>query len=264
MGTMTFTNEYTVILEGPDGTVTINDVTYNYTQDAFVIMGYFRSDGGLGCDIFVAFNLDGFVVGSEECDFLFDSKADDDGATDADDDNDIGDDDLPFTNADDVNESDDDNDDDGLVVPCGTLAEWCASGADDDDALGLGRSSFDIFCGLLPIADPDGILDSQPEITGFIPTDEAFVALYDLLAAAGSECGGLIEMMAGGYSRTKCGNKDDGSGIIYYIQKGGGNRKNDIEPFLIGPDIIAENCATPNVMHIIDQVMLPNFVDALM
>jgi hypothetical protein len=32
--TMTFTNEYTVILEGPDGTVTIDDVTYNYTQDA--------------------------------------------------------------------------------------------------------------------------------------------------------------------------------------------------------------------------------------
>lgn len=175
-----------------------------------------------------------------------------------------------------------------LHVSSQILAEWCASGA-DDDATAIEGISFEIFCGLLPIADPDGILDSQPEITGFIPTDEAFAALYDLLDMAGLEiddslitelimfhftqglittddleCGGEIEMMAGGDSRTKCGNKDDGSGIIYYIQKGGGNRKNDIEPFLIGPDIIAENCATPNVMHIIDQVMLPNFVDAVL
>ena len=118
--TMTFTNEYTVILEGPDGTVTIDDVTYNYTQDAFVIMGYFRSDGGLGCDIFIAFNLDGYVVGSEVCDFLFGAKADDDGATD--DAAGMLDEDASSTDADD--DDNDDNDDNDLIVPCGTLGKY--------------------------------------------------------------------------------------------------------------------------------------------
>merc|ERR1711865_661086 len=152
-GTMTFTNEGTVILEGPDGTLTINDVTYNYTQDAFVIMG--DLEFGMGCDIFIAFNLEGFVAGSEECDFLFGAEAD----------------------------ADADTDDNGATdAPCETLAGWCAMGGPID----IEGISFEIFCGLLPIADPDDILDTM-DFTGFIPTDEAFEALYDLIAAGGVE-----------------------------------------------------------------------------
>ena len=129
-GTMTFTNEGTVILEGSDGTLTINDVTYNYTQDAFVIMG--DLEFGMGCDIFIAFNLEGFVAGSEECDFLFGAEAgadaDDDFVNDvligvdadADTDDDGATDDAAMMMDDDGS----DDGDDGLTAPCTTLGKY--------------------------------------------------------------------------------------------------------------------------------------------
>merc|ERR1719253_906419 len=271
---MTFTNEGTVILETSDGMLTINDVTYNYTQDAFVIMG--DLEFGMGCDIFIAFNLEGFVAGSEECDFLFGAEAGADADydlvsdvligvdADADTDDDGATDDAAVMMDDDGS----DDGDDGLTAPCTTLAEWCAMGGPID----IEGISFEIFCGLLPIADPDeafvdlyALLDTAGvEIDdSLIPEIIMFHFAEGLITTEDLECGGEIEMMAGGDSRTKCGNMDDGSGIIYHIQKGGGNRKNDIEPYIIGPDITGGGC-TPYVMHVVDQVMLPNFVDPVM
>merc|ERR1712224_331853 len=87
-------------------------------------------------------------------------------------------------------------------------------------------------------------------------------------------CGGLLEMMipptspshddddddtTAYSSRTKC-ERDPLTGNDYLIQKGGGNRKNDIDPIVLYPDIIA---CDDSVVHIISEVMLPNFVDQL-
>merc|ERR1712032_26263 len=73
-------------------------------------------------------------------------------------------------------------------------------------------------------------------------------------------CGGLLEMMAAGSSRTRCEkNVNDGSGQEYIIiQKGGGNRKNGIEPIVTSPDHMT---CDGSVVHVVDQVLLPNFID---
>jgi len=180
-------------------------------------------------------------------------------------------------------------DSDGNVVAEGTLPPDMMGGDDGEcsdsisdmlcsgDTTGMG-GTFNILCGLLPSGLPS-------PITLFAPTDEAFTNLYAVLNKIGMtpdddmiaeivgfhvsmgmamstdlECGALLEMSAGGSSRTKCGNFDDGSGLIYIIQKGGGNRKNDMEPTVISPDNMV---CDGSVVHVMDTVMLPNSIDKL-
>jgi len=183
-------------------------------------------------------------------------------------------------------------DSDGNVVDEGTIPPGIMGGGDggdgecsdsisdmlcSGDTSGMG-GTFNILCGLLPSGLPS-------PITLFAPTDEAFTNLYDILNKVGMnpdddmiaeivgfhvstgmtmstdlECGGLIDMSAGGSSRTKCGNYDDRSGQIYYIQKGGGNRKNDMEPTVISADNMV---CDGSVVHVINAVMLPNSIDKL-
>lgn len=120
-------------------------------------------------------------------------------------------------------------------------------------------------------------------LTIFAPIDSAFDSLDNLLEKTNTEldddtigeifsfhvtlgmvtsddleCSGLTEMIGGGSSRTKCGRED---GINYLIQKGGGNRENNIEPIIIAADIMACN---DSVIHVVNEVLLPNFIGALM
>jgi len=140
--------------------------------------------------------------------------------------------------------------------------------------------SFTIFCQLWTAGNVNADGDS---ITVFAPVDEAFISLYALLGqydvelddetiaevflfhatpgmvmSTNLECGGLVEMIAGGSSRTKCGRFEQ---VDYLIQKGGGNRKNNIEPVIIDADIMA--CGD-SVVHVVSEVLLPNFIDELM
>jgi hypothetical protein len=120
--------------------------------------------------------------------------------------------------------------------------------------------------------------------TLFVPTDEAFekfgklvdandmdrldedmvgevimyhgtnhTVLYDDL-----ECMGKIEMWNGVNSRTKC--KKTPEGNIDKFQKGGGNRENELLPKIVLADVLA---CDGNVIHIIDEVMLPNDIDKI-
>ena len=75
--------------------------------------------------------------------------------------------------------------------------------------------------------------------------------LYDDL-----ECTEVYEMISGDTSRTKCV-KDEDTGIWEKYQKGGGNQNNGSLPKIINADIMACN----GVLHVLDAVMLPNFVD---
>merc|ERR1719491_2140400 len=117
-------------------------------------------------------------------------------------------------------------------------------------------------------------------MTVFIPTDDAFATLSDLLDQAEVEldseanekilmfhatpgmvlsthldCTGTLEMFDGGSSRTKCGKANQ---VDYLIQKGSGNRKNDMEPIIIAADIMA---CDNSVIHIVSEVLLPTFIE---
>jgi len=155
-----------------------------------------------------------------------------------------------------------------------------------DDTSEMG-GTFDIFCGLLPsMMDGMGMdpTASGGAVTMFVPTDEAFMRMYALLGTVGKGvedgtlteilmyhvhaggmimshdlvCGGLLDMMAAGSSRTRCETFNDGSGQAYIIQKGGGNRKNGVEPIVTSPDHMT---CDGSVVHVVDQVLLPNFID---
>mmetsp|Transcript_30517 Transcript_30517/g.31009 ORF Transcript_30517/g.31009 Transcript_30517/m.31009 type:complete len:178 (-) Transcript_30517:416-949(-) len=78
-------------------------------------------------------------------------------------------------------------------------------------------------------------------------------------------CGALLEMSGeSGFSRTHCastsGKSPNPKKTTVKIQKGGGNRKNNLEPLIVAADIRA--CHN-SVIHIISEVMLPNFIDEL-
>jgi len=236
---------------------------YNYTDDAFVISG----DTDECDDFFYAFNTDGALTGSEDCGFIAGGNADGEGFFVNEDSLTVGNVDfsVSFTDFGMV------GDDDGSCKSIRGLL--CDSAAAD---------SFTIMCDLWTNRDSENTNDGV-SITAFVPTDDAFVKLYDLLdeadvtfddetlgeilmfhAAPGMvmstdlECTGLLEMFAGGSSRTKCGKYD---GEDYLIQKGSGNRRNDIEPIIVAADIMA---CDDSVVHIISEVMLPNFIEDLM
>jgi len=75
------------------------------------------------------------------------------------------------------------------------------------------------------------------------------------------ECGELLPMIGSGSSRTKCnGPKREAGKLEFIMQKGGGNRKNDIDPTIIFPDMMA---CDDSVVHVINEVMLPNDIDKI-
>merc|ERR1740130_2238861 len=141
-----------------------------------------------------------------------------------------------------------------------------------------------LSCDFFSDANIEELFEGQ-SVTVFAPTDTAFASLFALLeetdtevdeetlgeifffhatmglvTSSDLECSGLIEMAAGGSSRTKCATKE-WSGEEYLIQKGGGNRKNNIEPVIIAADIMA---CDDSVVHVITEVMLPNYIGELM
>ena len=123
--------------------------------------------------------------------------------------------------------------------------------------------------------------------TLFAPTDDAFAAIKDELGTLTEEEIGRIvlfhiigrsgerddvpdnflsyeqlegtkiyQMLSGDNSRTKCV-KDGDTDLLEKFQKGGGNKKNGNLPRIIDADIMGCN----DIVHVIDGVMLPNFVD---
>jgi len=119
-------------------------------------------------------------------------------------------------------------------------------------------------------------------MTVFVPTDDAFARMNDLLdqvkvvldstafekilmfhvtpgmvLSTDLECTGTLDMFGSGASRTKCGKANQ---VDYLIQKGSGNRKNDMAPIIIAADIMA---CDNSVIHIVSEVMLPNFIEDL-
>merc|ERR1712238_33273 len=263
-GSTTFTADDTVVLASSDpdaDTLTINNPVYNYTDDAFIISGDIE-----GCDdFFLAFNNDGVVSGSEDCGFI--TGGNEDGWFYASDDeiavgNDEGSSEVLLDFGDD--------DDDGS---CKTIQELlCDSPAAD---------SYTTVCELW--TNSEAVKASEGvSMTVFIPTDDAFATLGELLDQADVvlddkanekilmfhatpgmvlstdlSCTGKLEMFDSGSSRTQCGRAEK---VDYLIQKGSGNRKNDNEPIIIAADIMA---CDESVIHIVSQVMLPNFIDDL-
>jgi len=261
-GSTTFAADNTVVLASSDpdaDTLTINNPVYDYKDDAFIISGDIE-----GCDDFsLAFNNDGVVSGSKDCGFI--AGGNEDGWMYASDDK------IAVGN----NEGSSEvllnfGDDDGS---CKTIRELlCESPAAD---------SYTTVCELWTnsetVKSNEGV-----SMTVFVPTDDAFATLNDLLDQADvvldSEanekilmfhatpgmvmstdlgCTGRLEMFNSGYSRTKCGRANK---IDYLIQKGSGNRKNDMEPIIIAADIMA---CDESVIHIVSEVMLPNFIEDL-
>merc|ERR1712238_606596 len=98
--------------------------------------------------------------------------------------------------------------------------------------------------------------------------DEEYLELFQFHVVPGRtvlfenlQCGELLKMSSkkNDFSRTKCNiNTIDGTTSSSKIQKGGGNRKNNIEPIITTSDIRA---CHDSVVHIINEVMLPNFID---
>mmetsp|Transcript_25259 Transcript_25259/g.59116 ORF Transcript_25259/g.59116 Transcript_25259/m.59116 type:complete len:354 (-) Transcript_25259:168-1229(-) len=128
------------------------------------------------------------------------------------------------------------------------------------------KEDFGVMCEFLK----SGILDGE-SYTLFAPKDEAFsdvgkmletlddddaskVFLFHAtkltLKAKDLNCSTLIVMVDGGLSRTICKDGD-------FIQKGGGNRKNNLLPVITETDMMACN----GVVHVVSEVMLPNFID---
>jgi len=266
-GTTTFTADNTVVMasDDPDAdTLTINNPVYNYTntEDAFIISGDIE-----GCDDFVlAFNNDGALSFSKDCGFF--TIANEDIFI-------YGSDDMVFSANEDGNTTTlldfgENGDDDGS---CKTISELLC----DSPAADSYTTMCDVWTNSDSVNSNEGV-----SMTVFVPTDDAFDVLYGLLDEADVQldskaiekilmfhatpgmvmstdlqCTGKLEMFDSGSSRTQCGRVDK---VDYLIQKGSGNRKNDIEPIIIAADIMA---CDKSVIHIISQVMLPNFIEDL-
>ena len=71
------------------------------------------------------------------------------------------------------------------------------------------------------------------------------------------ECEQLLDMVVKGNSRTNCNKKNKNNDGSVIIQKGGGNKANDMGPIIISSDHVACN---GSIVHIIYQ-LLPKFID---
>ena len=133
------------------------------------------------------------------------------------------------------------------------------------------------MCGVITAsADVLEDLTNGNKWTLFAPPDSAFAAIsgnirhiseddfYRVILFHGADgvvdaddlkCGDLVDMLDAGSSRFICRKNSDGEDIV--IQKGGGKRKNDILPEIVQANIVACN----GMIHVVDQVMLPNFID---
>merc|ERR1712238_82343 len=176
----------------------------------------------------------------------------------------------------------DDTDDDAIVSASGGDSDGSCESIEQLLCSGALSAKFTVLCSLLQ-ATPIPALT----LTVFAPTDTAFGNLLALLGVSSAaevdpetltmilmfhvapgqhlldelECGKLLPMIGSGSSRTKCNTPKREAGVTDFImQKGGGNRKNDIEPTIIFPDIMA---CDDSVIHIISEVMLPNDINKI-
>ena len=109
-------------------------------------------------------------------------------------------------------------------------------------------------------APPDSAFDA---ISGNIRNFSAEVFLRVILFhgadgvvdADDLKCGDLVDMLDAGSSRFICRKNSDGEDILF--EKGGGNRKNNILPEIVQANVVA----CDGMIHVVDQVMLPNFID---
>ena len=136
---------------------------------------------------------------------------------------------------------------------------------------------FSILCDILTVNEEVLETISTGYYTLFLPPNDAFAAIegpldsldeetilgvvlfhftYGYVYAEDMYCGGLVEMLDWTYSRHSCQKKDDGSREDIYIQKGGGNRRNNLLPEIIVPNIEACN----GIVHVVNHVMLPNYI----
>lgn len=307
LDTSFFYNNSVAFSDSDGKTFTLPDPEYNYTDGAFWIFGTtdegdkflvgFNDEGAVasmeGADEFItATSGEGFFLATDDVFIAGDTDGntapplrdptyttDDEGVT------------VSGTTDDGTEVDVTASSSGGVTVTADDKVIYSASGDDDGSCKTVSEllcndevdGGFTVFCDFW-----DAIDSSDDEsLTIFVPTDNAFNNLFDLLesadvtlddetlgevflfhavsgkvTSADLKCGGTIDMVAGGSSRTKCGNDDnpDTPGVDFYIQKGGGNRKNDIDPVIVYPDIMACN---DSVLHIINEVMLPNSIDAL-
>mmetsp|Transcript_40907 Transcript_40907/g.46141 ORF Transcript_40907/g.46141 Transcript_40907/m.46141 type:complete len:791 (-) Transcript_40907:420-2792(-) len=285
-GTITFYDDKVILTsvneEDPD--LVISDPVYSYMEEK----GYFTIQGPTDdCDDFgLAFDADGLVMGSIDCEFsifagdMTPEDIDDEMMGDTDDDEmgDTDDDAIVVSGSGDI--------DDIVTVDeamsaagdsgssCETIEQLLCSGALS--------AKFTVLCSLLQ-ATPIPALT----LTVFAPTDTAFGNLLALFGVSSPaevdietltmilmfhvapgqhllddlECGELLPMIGSGSSRTKCnGPKREAGKLEFIMQKGGGNRKNDIDPTIIFPDMMA---CDDSVVHVINEVMLPNDIDKI-
>lgn len=138
------------------------------------------------------------------------------------------------------------------------------------------NDDFSILCDVLNATPEQKEFLTNSEYTLFAPSNDAFELISEVLetldldtlgnilafhGTAGTvtsddlECGQLLDMSNGYPSRTQCKKNDSGDEIV--IQKGGGNRKNNLLPEIVVANIVACN----GVIHVVDHVMLPNYID---
>jgi len=179
---------------------------------------------------------------------------------------------------DEVSAEEDDSDSDGA---CTSIPDLLLC----DDAP---STDFSIFCNLwTDIMADSSVKKNGDAMTVFVPTDEAFTHFYELfdeadvtideetlddiflfhitptkILSTDFECGGLLDMLGkGGSSRTRCETTTNGKREYFTVQ-GGGNRKNNIVPRIESPNLVA-TCGEGSIVHVISEVLLPNFIDEL-
>jgi hypothetical protein len=157
---------------------------------------------------------------------------------------------------------------DVTFIPAGSGKHKCATVGEILCSLG---KDFSFLCSLYEQEE-----DDDTTYTIFAPPDEAFERIAGPVETLSDEqvgevfffhfvegavmfddlqCKARTEMVAGGDSRTMC--NDDNNGNAWKVQKGGGNRKNNLDPIIMLADIEACN---GSIIHIVSEVLLPNFI----